>query len=98
MLTPSDNVIAYMDAYKKWMNASEWITMPQITCEEFDVQFHQWGALVPRLASILHGENCDISRCLEVYRGSTLVFEIVPIKLWLFPTKKKQPEWFRKDV
>lgn len=90
------NVVAYMDSYRKQMNASEWIPIPQITCEEFDVQFHAWGALVPRLASILQENKCDISRGLEVYRGATLVFEIVPIKLWLFPPKKKQPEQFMK--
>jgi len=89
------NIIVELTTEKKYRNKSEYKTVQKATCDEFDASTTGNGTIIKDLALILHEKKCDISRMFEVRRGTTLVFELVPLKRWI-EKRDNRPVWLHK--
>lgn len=91
----TDNVVCYLDSVVKHKNVNEHRRVPRITCPEFDIEIVGVEGCVRKMASILVEKNCQISRGYAVYRGDTLVFNVVPLNSWVNGEDRRPPQ-FRK--
>lgn len=71
--------------------------LPTITCKEFDCYREGWGFILTSLIKDLVGKNAADSRCLRIMRGDTLVWNEVPLSVWVNPPKGEVPKQFLKE-
>lgn len=86
------NILITMGCRKVHKNASEHRSVGDAICEEFGLEEVGDGRILTALLNSIPYKAADLDRLVEVRRGTTLVFNLAPLKQWLFPEKGGQPK------
>ena len=90
------NILIELDTVRKYRNKEEYRPVGRAICKEFGIEVTNVDKMITKVVKLLGEKKCDIQRGLEVRRGDTLCFEVMPLKQWLFPTDKRPEHLKRK--
>lgn len=91
----STDIILSLNAETKHRSKNEHRLVNTIECKEYNLKPKGDGPLVKPMLKLLVDNNCDNDRQVAIYRGTTLVWEKLPLKDWLKP-KNNQPEQLKR--